>query len=202
MVYGKAQVHPEYLCSAGQDKRTVLREYLGTSLDILKCPLESPKMDRHNIDTSGYSNRMRSAYNMYPGGNTKYKHFYLQKRMRKVGDGFIPSRGTASGLTFYILASDILKWETYGGTRLISTQEPFQGSYEEEGQWTNGPTGWRMWVWDTTAATYANFAVHDGSVRTYSNVKPDSHVSGNFVKAGQSNGITAPGYYLPRDLGR
>lgn len=192
----EARVHPYYLCNHGRDLRPVIREYLGDPLSAsLKCPLQTPRMENHNIDTSGYSERMRSAYNMYIGGNARYKHLYLDKRMRKAGEGFIPSSGTAGGKTFRILASDILNYVGTTPTEVISTQRPFVGPQEDNEQWYNGASGWRLYPW---ARTYANFATDAGSVHTYRNVSVASGFDGGDLL--RAEGAGGQGQYLPRDF--
>ena len=110
--------------------------------------------------------------------------------MRRIGDAFEPRDGSADGMQFRIIASDILKTETYGRPMkmLVSTQSAINGSEMEGTQYINGPTGWELFP---NGETYANFAMDDGSVRTSRNVRTDSVSRGTFVQTG---------YYFPTEL--
>ena len=192
-IQGTAQLHPEYLVWIGQDKRPLLRDYSGGELNnIFKCPLQTPRMAEHNIDSTHHNinhlARTRSAYNIYQGGNARWKGLYLKERMQKAGDGFIAKNNSAANLEFRTVASDIMA--AYGNSgRMVTTQEPIGGEAVEASQWTNGPQGW-----DTNpgARIYSNWALDDGSVRTRTALFAGGFNEDDFLKA--------DGYWLPADL--
>ena len=187
----RARIHPYTLITNDYSIIPLLQNYIDGSLNVLKCPLSISRILNTDYD-SATQNRTRSSYNLYPTGTKSLKTLPFKKRMQKVGQGFIPASGVpARDLSFDILASDILYYQKYGGTRLISTQKPFKGFQEEDGQWINGPAGWQMP--DGNTVTYANFLGTDGSVKNYPNVTIFSDITDDFIKAGSSEG-----YFLPR----
>ena len=183
-----------YNRATGEDIRPSLRSYSGGPLmDFMRCPLSNPYWQtgegQWNIDTST-EKYTKSTYNIYPTGNQASKGFYVTERMRKSGGKFTAKDYTAAGMSFGILASDFLS-KHINAPSLMSTQMPLLGTRLASNQYINGPGGWYMLVDD---ATYANFALDDGSCHTYRNVQAIGHPEFVWNKAKRFGDL------LPTDL--
>lgn len=180
------------------DLRPSLREYLGPLNDMMKCPLASPKWrsdapeaDIDNYDM-GWYHLTQTSYNLYATGHGAAKFHQTTRQMRRVGQSFIPHRGTAWGHKYNIIASDVVTRAQGRSNTLLTTQRPYGAAVEEYDLWINQACGWAV---PAGVKTTANYALDDGSVTSY---KVDYYSASN--SSSEPGSFRNSGFYLPVDL--
>lgn len=143
----------------------IYREYLGGSLStFMMCPLQTPTMQKRNLN-----NARISSYMLYPSNNYSGKHFSFAEK-----GGFQTVGSTFAGITkpeyrFNLLVSDVAMGRgAYGEPvqGLIAGHPSFNGALKTHDSVINDHTGWVLGGGNDLTAPL-NFGTDDGSVRTY-----------------------------------
>lgn len=197
------------------DLRPAVAPYFGEGyvLDkIATCPLDIPAWQEGGMwgdkklsqwDSAGNWTYNHVKYTQGPGGtyaiyafaNTVMPVHGLDKAMRRAGQRWSPSAYDPDNLQFDILVSDHLGWENPYGDRSFFGPKSSHPSRTGGSIATHSPADWFWPTWDTPVelSVSANFALSDGSVKSYSDIKPyEGRADGTLRKFYHSKGLLVP----------
>ncbi|MBI1335884.1 MAG: prepilin-type N-terminal cleavage/methylation domain-containing protein [Phycisphaera sp.] len=170
------------------DLRDSLRPYLGSQLNkILKCPLASDVWLDNNDGWTGdaqYTNidrpfdkgygKFRMTYGWYFGEsyNSDYATLpfleqsgcWLIKARKKLGENFVPNKGTAAGREVRVLVSDYNSKANL--TSASTAHRGYTADLPEGGNWDLGEMGYLLND-VAQAVTTVNYCLDDGSTTSY-----------------------------------
>jgi type II secretory pathway pseudopilin PulG len=182
------------------DMRPMINPYLPAYGKTLNCPLSSPLWQEgagvYDIEnTAIWLNH--NTYHIYPTANPEVREALTTEQMTRVGDTLTFENGSAAGVSYDLLASDVL-WLFLFGTpypMYLSTQQPYFEDCGELSSVINFTTGWAIPRYEMTTA---NFARSDGSVKSYPHFNYGSVENGEFLYTRYKN--VKRGIFIPADL--